>query len=235
MTQRFNDAAAHLKARDPILGALIDNVGPCTLKLHRDRFDALVSSILSQQISTAAARTIRRRLEDRIGVPRPETLLALTAEELRECGISGQKAKYLRDLAEHVSSGRLPLNRLGRLPDDEVIERLIAVKGIGRWTGQMFLMFSLGRPDVLPHDDLGIRAAMRRLYDLPDMPKCDQMDEIAAPWRPHATLACWYLWRSLELKVSTKVDAPIVGIIQRPKTGRRRPGTSPNTRNGSRE
>jgi DNA-3-methyladenine glycosylase II len=87
-----------------------------------------------------------------------------------------------------------------------VIEKLIVVKGIGRWTGQMFLMFSLGRPDVLPHDDLGIRAAMRRLYDLPDMPSRDEMDEIASPWRPHATLACWYLWRSLELKPPTKVD-----------------------------
>ncbi|MBA3313003.1 MAG: DNA-3-methyladenine glycosylase [Planctomycetota bacterium] len=219
MTYRHIDATAHLQAHDPILGALIDIVGPCTLKLRRDRFDTLVRSILSQQISTAAARTIRGRLEDRIGVPRPETLLALSVEELRECGVSPQKASYLRDLAEHVSSGRLPLNRLGRLSDDEVIERLIAVKGIGRWTGQMFLMFSLGRPDVLPHDDLGIRAAMRRLYDLPDMPKRDEMDEIAAPWRPHATLACWYLWRSLELKSPTKVDV----TIARRKSPLRRP------------
>jgi DNA-3-methyladenine glycosylase II len=202
-------AISHLRARDPILGALIDAVGPCRLKRRRDRFDALVRSIISQQISTAAARTIRARLEERIGIPRPETILALTAEDLRLCGISPQKTKYLHDLAEHVSSGRLPLQRLGRLSDDEVIERLIAVKGIGRWTGQMFLMFSLGRPDILPHDDLGIRAAMRRLYDLPEMPKREQMDEIAVPWRPFATVACWYLWRSLEMKPPTRVDVTI--------------------------
>lgn len=209
MSCRHEEAISHLRARDPALGTLIGAVGPCTLKPRRNRFDALVRSILSQQISTAAARTIRARLEERIGIPKPETILALTAEDLRECGISPQKSKYLHDLAEHVSSGRLPLHRLGRLSDEEVIERLIAVKGIGRWTGQMFLMFSLGRPDVLPHDDLGIRAAMRRLYDLPDMPTRDTMDEIAAPWRPHATIACWYLWRSLELKPPTKVDVAI--------------------------
>lgn len=209
MSRRHHEAVSHLRARDPILGTLIDAVGPCTLKLRRNRFDALVRSILSQQISTAAARTIRARLEERIGIPRPETILALTVEDMRECGISPQKSKYLHDLAEHVASGRLPLHRLGRLADDDVIEKLIAVKGIGRWTGQMFLMFSLGRPDVLPHDDLGIRSAMRRLYDLPDMPSRDKMNEIASPWRPHATLACWYLWRSLELKPPTKVDVTI--------------------------
>jgi DNA-3-methyladenine glycosylase II len=209
MSRRHHDGIAHLRARDLILGALIDAVGPCTLTQRRDRFDALVRSILSQQISTAAARTIRARLEERIGTPKPDTILAMSVEELRECGISPQKAKYLHDLAEHVASGRLPLQRLGRLSDDDVIDRLIAVKGIGRWTGQMFLMFSLGRPDVLPHDDLGIRAAMRRLYELPDMPKREEMDAIAAPWRPHATLACWYLWRSLELKPPTKLDVKI--------------------------
>jgi DNA-3-methyladenine glycosylase II len=209
MSRRHHEAISHLRKRDPILGSLIDAVGPCTLKLRRNRFDALVRSIISQQISTAAARTIRARLEDRIGVPRPETVLALTMEDLRECGISPQKAKYLHDLAEHVSSGQLPLQRIGRLSDDEVVERLVAVKGIGRWTGQMFLMFSLGRPDILPHDDLGIRAAMRRLYELSDMPKREQMDAIAAPWRPFATVACWYLWRSLEMKPPTKVDVTI--------------------------
>lgn len=136
-------------------------------------------------------------------------MLDLSREEMRLCGISPQKAKYLHDLAEHVSSGRLPLHRLGRLSDDEIIERLVAVKGIGRWTGQMFLMFSLGRPDILPHDDLGVRSAMRRLYDLPDMPNREKIDEIAAPWRPFATVACWYLWRSLEMKPPVKIDVSI--------------------------
>jgi DNA-3-methyladenine glycosylase II len=222
MPHRHQDAISHLKARDPILGTLVEAVGPCTLKLRRDRFDALVRSILSQQISTAAARTIRARLEARIGIPRPDTVLALSVEELRECGISPQKAKYLHDLAEHVASGRLPLNRLGRLSDDEVIERLVAVKGIGRWTGQMFLMFSLGRPDVLPHDDLGIRAGMRRLYGLTEMPTRERMDEIAAPWRPHATLACWYLWRGLELKPPMGAAETVESNISTPSVRRRK-------------
>ena len=209
MPQRHQEAISHLRSRDPILGALIEAIGPCTLTMRRNRFDALVRSIISQQISTPAARTIRARLEERIGVPKPDMVLALSLEEMRLCGISPQKAKYLQDLAEHVASGRLPLHRLGRLSDEEVIEKLIAVKGIGRWTGQMFLMFSLGRPDILPHDDLGVRTGMRRLYDLPEMPNREKIDEIAAPWRPFATVACWYLWRSLEMKPPVKIDVAI--------------------------
>lgn len=168
------------------------------MPLRKDRFDALVRSIISQQISTAAARTIYARLVDRIGTPGTEALLDLSDEEFRACGISPQKIIYLRDLASHVSTGALPLARIGRLPDEEIIARLVAVKGIGRWTAQMFLMFSLGRPDILPHDDLGVRNAMKRLYELPESPSRAEMDRIAEPWRPYTTVACWYLWRSLE-------------------------------------
>lgn len=192
------EAVTHLKLRDAILRETIDAVGPCKLPVRRDRFDALVRSIISQQISTAAARTIRGRLVDRIGVPCPETLLALSDDDFRLVGVSPQKAGYLRHLASLVASGDLPLNRLGRLPDEEIIERLTAVKGVGRWTAQMFLIFSLGRPDILPHDDLGVRNAMRRLYALPEPPTRDTIDRIAEPWRPYASIACWYLWRSLE-------------------------------------
>lgn len=158
----------------------------------------LARSILSQQISTAAARTIRDRLIALTGGLEATRLAGLTDEEYRSVGVSPQKAKYLRDLSERVDSGRLELKRIGRLPDDEVIERLTEVKGIGRWTAQMFLMFALGRADILPHDDLGIRNAMRKLYGLEAMPSRDDMDRIAEPWRPYATVACWYCWRSLE-------------------------------------
>ena len=198
MSKRHAAAVLHLRDGDLRLGKLIDTVGVCRLKLRRNRFESLVQAIISQQISTAAARTIRLRLEERTGGFTPESLMALADEDFRISGISPQKIRYLRDLSEHVQSGALPLNRMGRLSDEEVIERLVAVKGIGRWTAQMFLMFSLGRPDVLPHDDLGIKNAIRRLYELEEVPTRDEIDVIAQPWRPHASVACWYLWRSLE-------------------------------------
>lgn len=199
MAGRFEQAVGHLRGRDQVLREVIDAAGPCALKLRRDRFAALAGSILSQQISTSAARTIRARLIERAGGRlAAEPLLALSDEELRACGVSAQKAGYLRDLSSRVASGALPLDRIGRLGDEEVIQYLTAVKGIGRWTAQMFLIFSLGRPDVLPHDDLGIRNAIRKLYGLPEMPRRDEMDRIAEPWRPYASVACWYLWRSLD-------------------------------------
>lgn len=198
MSKRFEPAIIHLHKGDARLGRVIQSVGPCKLVLRRNRFESLVRAIISQQISTAAARSIRERLHERLGEVTPEAILDLPEVEFRGCGVSPQKIRYLRDLAEHVHSGRVPLNRIGRLSDEEVIARLTNIKGIGRWTAQMFLMFSLGRPDVLPHDDLGIRNAIRRLYELGESPSRDVIDEIAAPWRPHATVACWYLWRSLE-------------------------------------
>lgn len=215
------EAVEHLRAADPLLGSVIEAVGPCGLRLRRDRFDMLVRSILSQQISTAAARTIRERLRTRVGVPRPDALLALSDEDFRGCGVSLQKAGYLRDLSLKVGSGEVPLGRLGRVSDEEVIERLTAVRGIGRWTAQMFLMFALGRPDVLPHDDLGIRNAMRRLYGLTEPPSRAEMDRIAAPWRPFASAACWYCWRYWEAP-ATMVIASAAAIPPIPPGKRNR-------------
>jgi DNA-3-methyladenine glycosylase II len=180
---------------------LIRKAGPFTLKPRRDRFHTLVASIISQQISGKAADSIRMRLKQRVAPDRisAESLLRLDAEELRKVGISPQKAKYLLDLATHVADGRLRLDRLNRLRDEEIIEALIQVKGIGVWTAQMFLIFSLGRLDVFPHEDLGVRVALRNLYGLADLPDKHISHRIATPWRPYASIATWYCWRSLDL------------------------------------
>lgn len=198
-------ALRHLRSADPVLARVIRRAGPFTLKLERDRFRMLVRSIIAQQISTAAANSIRRRLEERIAPARatPEVLAALSTDELRACGLSGQKAGYLHDLAAKVASGTVRIRQLARLDDDAVISELIQVRGIGEWTAQMVLIFSLGRLDVLPHADLGIRSAMRRLYGLAELPNKSEAHRIAAPWRPYASVASWYLWRSLE-----QVDEP---------------------------
>jgi DNA-3-methyladenine glycosylase II len=199
-------ALTHLSASDPVLAGLLERVGrlPDFREGRPDRDDhygALVRSIAGQQLSVLAARAIYGRLtarfEDRS--PTPREILADDPEELRAAaGLSRAKVSYLRSLAEHVLSGELELERLDELPDEEVIAELVAVKGLGLWTAQMFLMFQLERPDVLPVGDLGIRRAMERAYGLPELPLPPAMEEIAAPWRPHRTLACRYLWRSLQ-------------------------------------
>jgi DNA-3-methyladenine glycosylase II len=160
-----------------------------------------VRSILSQQISAAAATSIRLRLESLVA-PQPltaENLAALSAGQLRGVGVSPQKSAYLQSLAERICCGELSLSTIGRLSDEGVITRLTAVKGIGVWTAQMFLIFSLGRPDVFAPDDLGIRQAIRKNYGLKELPDRATSLRIAEPWRPYATYACWYCWRSLEL------------------------------------
>lgn len=197
---------ALLRAADPVLGALIDAVGPDGLGDGRagrpdDHYGALVRSIVGQQLSTKAARTIYGRLTDRYGgrTPTPAELLADDPEALRTAaGLSRAKASYLRSLAEHVVSGELELERFDAMPDEEIAAELIAVKGLGQWTVDMYLMFHLGRPDVLPVGDLGIRRAVERAYGLPGLPGPPQLTAIAEPWRPHRTLACRYLWRSLD-------------------------------------
>lgn len=195
-------AERHLRKRDSILGAVIRQVGPCGYRLQRDRFGMLVRSIVFQQISGAAARTILGRLTERLPgeTLTPEGLAALTPEEYRLAGVSKQKAGYLQSLAALSLSGDLKLARIGRYADDEIIAQLTQVKGIGVWTAQMFLMFSLGRPDVLPCDDLGVRQAIRKLYGLAAMPTRAESERIAQPWRPYASVASWYCWRSLEVK-----------------------------------
>jgi len=171
------------------------------LKPRRDRFYALVSSIIAQQISGSAARSIRQRVLDHFAPEKlsPENLAGLTPEVLRTLGLSAQKAAYLLDLSQRVSSGQLRLEPMGRMSDEAVISELIQVKGIGVWTAQMFLMFSLGRPDVFPHDDLGVRTAIQKLYGLDELPDKTTSHRIAEPWRPYATIGSWYCWRSLEL------------------------------------
>lgn len=196
----LRSARLHLRRSDPVMRDMIDDVGPCTLKPQRDRFAMLVRSIISQQISVSAARSIRERLEALVAPDplSPETLLRFELDELRSVGLSPQKASYVLDLVTKSLDGTINLNTIGRRPDEAVIEELIQVKGIGRWTAQMFLIFSLGRPDVFPHDDLGIRLAIRDRYGLSDLPDKQTSHEIATPWKPYASIASWYCWRSLE-------------------------------------
>ena len=189
-----------------MLAGLIAAVGPLSDSREGrpdrdDHYGALVRSITGQQLSVLAARAIYGRLTDRFGgrPPTPQEILADEPEELRAAaGLSRAKVSYLRSLAEHVISGELELERLDDLSDEEVIAELVAVKGLGLWTAQMFLMFHLDRPDVLPTGDLGIRRAMERAYGLDGLPDPATMERIAEPWRPFRTLASRYLWRSLE-------------------------------------
>jgi DNA-3-methyladenine glycosylase II len=195
----------HLKRADPVLAEVIATVGklPDARAGRPDREDhygALVRAIAGQQLSVKAARAIYGRLTDRFDgrPPTPEQILEDEPEELRAAaGLSRAKVGYLRSLAEHTLTGELELERLDELDDDTVIAELTAVKGLGVWTAHMFLMFHLERPDVLPVGDLGIRRAIERAYELDELPDATAMEAIALPWRPHRTLACRYLWRSL--------------------------------------
>jgi DNA-3-methyladenine glycosylase II len=203
-TADLTQAIAHLRASDPVLRGLIDEIGVDSLGERRiarprDHYGALVRTIVGQQLSTRAARAIYERLTQRFGgrAPTPEEILADDPNELRtSVGLSHAKVRYLRSLAEHVLDGSLELAELGRLSDDEVTARLTAINGIGRWSADMFLMFHLQRPDVLPVGDLGIRKAFQSLYGLPELPEAAEMERIAEPWRPHRSLACLFLWRS---------------------------------------
>jgi DNA-3-methyladenine glycosylase II len=193
-------ALAHLRANDPILGRVIDDVGPYTLRPQRSGFDMLVRSILSQQISMAAARSIRARLEKHVGTKRitAEHISSLTLDELRSVGVSPQKAGYLLDLARKAADGAIRFRTFSRRTDDEIIAELTQVKGIGVWTAQMYLIFSAGRLDVFPHDDLGVRIAIKELYRLRKLPDKERSHRIARPWRPYASVASWYCWRYLD-------------------------------------
>jgi DNA-3-methyladenine glycosylase II len=191
-----------LKRADPVLAKVIARVGPCRLEQRRTgtHYDALVRSIVFQQLSGKAAGTIHRRFSELYPKKRPRAELVLKTDDasLRGAGLSRQKIGYLRDLSARVVDGTLPLAHLGRLSDDSIIEHLVQVKGIGRWTVQMFLMFRLGRPDVLPELDLGIQSAIQRAYGLAKRPTPKEVVVIGETWRPYATVASWYLWRSLE-------------------------------------
>jgi DNA-3-methyladenine glycosylase II len=191
-------ARRHLRAADPVMKAVIDAVGPFTLRLERDRFGMLVRSIISQQISTGTARSIRRRLQELAPDMKAATLARLSPDQLRSVGLSPQKASYIADVACKVNNGTVDLRQIGRLSDERIVEQLTQVRGIGRWTAQMFLIFSLGRLDVFPHDDLGVRTAIRNRYGLADLPDKHTAHAIAAPWRPYASVASWYCWRTLD-------------------------------------
>jgi DNA-3-methyladenine glycosylase II len=201
------DAIAALRAADPVLAKVIDEVGSdgpgdLGVTISSDRYGALVRSIVGQQLSTRSAQAIYGRLTDRFGgrTPTPVEVLEDDPDELRQSvGLSHAKVAYLRSLAERVLDGSLDLDHLDRLPDQEVIAQLTAVRGIGPWSADMFLIFRLARPDVLPVGDLGIRRAFMVHYGLPELPAAAEMERIAEPWRPHRTLASLYLWRSLQV------------------------------------
>lgn len=200
--QSFADACRkarrHLIRRDPRLAQLMKHVGPCTLQPGMEAFPSLVRSIIAQMISTKAARAITARVETALlphGIT-PAAVAAVSEETLRGAGLSRSKALAVKDLAERALSGALPLERLPALSDEDVIELLVPVRGIGRWTAEMFLIFSLGRMDVLPVDDFGLRAGVRDVYQLPELPGRAALRELAEPWRPYRTIATWYFWRS---------------------------------------
>ncbi len=206
MSPRARSPRSHLRASDPVLCELIDAAGPLRdsregRPARDDHYGALVRSIVNQQLSVRAGRAIYGRLLERFGgrPPAPEEVLADDPEELRAAaGLSRAKVSFLRSLAEHVIDGSLELARLDDLDDDQVIAELVAVKGLGVWTAHMFLMFHLERPDVLAVGDLGIRRAIELAYGLDELPAPASIERIAEPWRPYRTLACRYLWRSLD-------------------------------------
>lgn len=197
-------AENHLSTVDPVIGQLIEQWGPCTIKPHTNYYHALVSSIISQQLSVKAADTIEGRFMDLYGgtLPSPEQIVATDPEKMRSAGLSGAKTRYIADLAGRILDGSLEIERISTLSNQEVVSELTAVKGIGEWTAHMFLMFCLGRLDVLPVGDLGIKMGIKKLYHLDHVPSPAEVIETSAVrgWHPYESIACWYIWRSLENK-----------------------------------
>jgi len=198
----YDKARRLLMRRDPVLREAIKTIGPCLMadRQRKDHLSALVGAIVSQQLSTKAAATIFGRftgLFPEHHIPSASAIDAITDEQLRIAGFSGQKVAYLRDLCARIADGRLNLDELDTLDDETVIERLTAVKGFGRWTAEMFLMFRLHRPDVLPAGDLGIVHAIQRLYRMRKRPKADRVSKMGEAWRPYRSVASWYLWQTL--------------------------------------
>lgn len=195
----MKEAIEHLRRSDPVLGRIIEQVGAYAIRFRDPDFETLVKSIVYQQLSGKVASVIFGRLAAAAGGPlTPENVLKLRPARMRALGLSTQKTAYIRDLARHTRDGALLFHELPAVGDDEVIERLTRVKGIGVWTAHMFLIFALRRPDILPTGDLGIRNAMRKAYGLEELPSPARMEEMASAWRPYCSVASWYLWRSLE-------------------------------------
>jgi len=200
----LGDAAAHLSANDNILQPVIASAGIATIRPHKNYYWSLVSSIISQQLSVKAAHSIEQRFLSLFDdpVPPPQAILEKSVEELRSAGLSNAKANYIRDLAQHVIDGRLKFDALDAQTNDTITAELMDVKGIGEWTTHMFLIFCMGRLDVLAHGDLGIRNGIRNLYNLSAVPSPEDVDDLANKnnWHPYASVACWYVWQSLKNK-----------------------------------
>ncbi len=194
-------AVNHLKKSDPVLAAIIERIGPCRMQFGEPTFHSLAEAILYQQLNGKAAVTIFKRFTDLAGDPlTPVGILKLTDAQMRGVGLSRQKTAYLRDLSEKTKAGLLEFEKLPKLSEDEVIARLTQVKGVGVWTAHMFLMFTLRRPDILPTGDYGLQAAIKKYYKKRKWPKPAVMEKIAKPWVPYRSIACWYLWKSLDVK-----------------------------------
>jgi len=196
----MHTAIRHLKTQDPVLGALIDRAGPYRIEFREPSFETLVRSIVFQQLSGKVARVIYGRLAGALpgGAITPQGILQLRPDRMRRLGLSRQKTVYIRDLARQTVRGNIVFDTLPEMADHEVIEHLTAVKGIGVWTAQMFLIFALRRDNVLPTGDLGIRSAIRKAYRLAELPKPGEIENLARGWHPYCSVACWYLWRSLD-------------------------------------
>ena len=191
----------HLKKCDPVLRAIIERVGPCRMEYGVPEFCSVAEAIVYQQLNGKAAVTIFQRFAALAGDPlTPEGILKLSDEQLRSVGLSKQKSAYLKDLAAKTAAGLLDFSRLHELTDEEVIQHLTQVKGVGVWTAHMFLMFSLRRPNVLPTGDYGVQVAIRKHYKKRKLPKPKDMEKIAKAWEPYRSVACWYMWRSLDIK-----------------------------------
>jgi DNA-3-methyladenine glycosylase II len=193
-------AIEHLQSADPVIGGIIERVGAYRIRFRDPGFETLVKSIVYQQLSGRVAQVIFDRLVAAVpgAMLTPEGVLALRPAKMRALGLSKQKTAYIRDLARLTRSGEIDFGELPGLSDEQVIERLTKVKGVGVWTAHMFLIFALRRTNVLPTGDLGIRAAIRKAYDLPELPKPAEIEAMGRRWHPYCTVAAWYLWRSLE-------------------------------------
>ncbi len=199
MKLTMKKAVTHLRKSDPIMAAIIERVGACRMTYREATFEALARAIVFQQLSTKAASTIYGRFSEAAGgAVTPEAINNLSVGEMRRAGLSKQKISYIRDLAGHAISGSLDLRRTESMSDEEVIVMLTGIKGIGLWTAHMFLIFALRRPNILATGDLGVQTAIKKAYRKRKMPTPKDIEKIAKAWHPYCSVACWYLWRSLE-------------------------------------
>ena len=204
LKRTYQEAADYLSAHDPILAPVIAKYGLCTIQPHTNYYQDLVESIIGQQLSVKAAGTIRDRFKALFDntLPAPEAIVATDIDVMRSAGLSNQKANYIRDLAQHIIDGKISFNNIDTLSNDDIIKMLTDVKGIGEWTVHMFLMFCMGRLDIVAHGDLGVRSGIKKLYALEHLPSPQEVRDLAAAnhWQPYASIACWYVWASLDNK-----------------------------------